>query len=182
MRKNSHRACIFVIILGMLALSELAAREDSFAIGAQVGFTTTGVVADIGLGELYIQAGINYPMGITYIAAQTESEEKFFDIVTLNADICQAFALSDSFDLKVGVGTTAFTNFGPVVAGLAGPVLKGEYWIPEKHYGLFLTLNMPLIAYGFIEDDENFDGGIFYHPLLPLAGLLTSTVGVLYSF
>ncbi|MGD9927935.1 MAG: hypothetical protein AB7S66_10340 [Sphaerochaeta sp.] len=115
----------------------LSARENSVAIGVQLGFTTSGVVADVGLGDLYLQAGINYPLGITYIASTTDSSEKFFDIYTFNADISQAFALSDSFDLKIGVGTTAFTNFGPVLTGFAGPVVKGEYWIPDKKTGIF---------------------------------------------
>jgi hypothetical protein len=35
------------------------------------------------------------------------------------------------------VGTTAFTNFGPVLTGFAGPVVKGEYWIPDKKTGIF---------------------------------------------
>lgn len=171
---------VLVVLLG--TLFPLSAREKSVAVGAQLGFTTTGVLVDVGLGETYIQAGINYPLGITYIASTTDSEEKFFDIYTFNADISQAFALSDNFDLKIGLGTTAFTNFGPVVIGFAGPVVKGEYWIPNKNVGIFLNLNIPVMGYGVIEDDETFDGGVVFNPLLPLAGLFTSTVGVLYAF
>ncbi len=127
-----------VLLLALVvSLGTLSARENSVAIGVQLGFTTSGVVADVGLGDLYLQAGINYPLGITYIASTTDSSEKFFDIYTFNADISQAFALSDSFDLKIGVGTTAFTNFGPVLTGFAGPVVKGEYWIPDKKTGIF---------------------------------------------
>ncbi|NLK06586.1 MAG: hypothetical protein GX315_09510, partial [Spirochaetales bacterium] len=139
-------------------------------------------VVDVGLGSLYLQAGVNYPLGITYIGSALEAEDVFVDIVTFNADISQAFALSENFDLKLGIGTTAFSNFGPVILGLGGVVLKGEYWIPNQNYGLFLNLNIPVLAYGFIEDDDNFDGGVVFNPLLPLAGLLTSTVGVLYTF
>ncbi|MGE4584452.1 MAG: hypothetical protein AB7C91_07380 [Sphaerochaeta sp.] len=180
--KQTMKVLIIALLLSAGVLTTLSARDKSIAVGAQIGFTSTGVIADIGLGSMYVQAGINYPLGITYIAAQTDSKDKFFDIYTFNADVSQAFALSDNFDLKVGIGTTAFTNFGPVVIGFAGPVLKGEYWIPNKNTGLFLNLNIPLIAYGFVEGDTNFDGGIVYNPLLPLVGLVTSTVGVLYSF
>ncbi|MDC7229900.1 MAG: hypothetical protein PQJ48_06290 [Sphaerochaetaceae bacterium] len=175
------RTTILLLVL-VLSLGTLSARENSVAVGAQLGFTTTGVLVDVGLGDLYLQAGVNYPMGITYIASTTDSEEKFFDIYTFNADISQAFALSENFDMKIGLGTTAFTNFGPVVLGLAGAVVKGEYWIPNKNTGIFVNLNIPVMAYGFIEDDETFDGGVVFNPLFPLAGLLTSTVGVLYAF
>ncbi|WP_320121421.1 hypothetical protein [uncultured Sphaerochaeta sp.] len=175
------RTTILLLVL-IVSLGTLSARENSVAVGAQLGFTTTGVLVDVGLGDLYLQAGVNYPMGITYIASTTDSEEKFFDIYTFNADISQAFALSENFDMKVGLGTTAFTNFGPVVLGLAGAVVKGEYWIPNKNTGIFVNLNIPVMAYGFIEDDETFDGGVVFNPLFPLAGLFTSTVGVLYAF
>nr|WP_319474486.1 hypothetical protein [uncultured Sphaerochaeta sp.] len=175
------RTIILLLVL-VVSLGTLSARENSVAVGAQLGFTTTGVLVDVGLGDLYLQAGINYPMGITYIASTTDSEEKFFDIYTFNADISQAFALSENFDMKIGLGTTAFTNFGPVVLGLAGAVVKGEYWIPNKNTGIFVNLNIPVMAYGFIEDDETFDGGVVFNPLFPLAGLFTSTVGVLYAF
>jgi len=172
---------ILLLVL-IVSLGTLSARENSVAVGAQLGFTTTGVLVDVGLGDLYLQAGVNYPMGITYIASTTDSEEKFFDIYTFNADISQAFALSENFDMKIGLGTTAFTNFGPVVLELAGAVVKGEYWIPNKNTGVFVNLNIPIMAYGFIEDDDTFDGGVVFDPLFPLAGLFTSTVGVLYAF
>lgn len=180
--KRCTAVSILVCVVLCSTLSPLTARENSLAIGAQVGFTTTGIFADVGLGDFYVQGGINYPLGISYIAANTDSEDKFFAIYTLNADISQAFALSENFDLKVGLGTTAFTNFGPVVIGLAGPVLKGEYWIPNKNTGIFLNLNIPVMAYGVIEDDETFDGGVVFNALFPLAGLFTSTVGMLYAF
>ncbi len=174
---------LFVCVLMLtLVVSMLPARDQKIAVGGQLGFASSGVVVDIGLGSLYLQAGVNYPLGVSYIASALEAEDVFYDIVTFNADISQAFALSENFDLKLGLGTTAFSNFGPVVLGLGGLVLKGEYWIPNQNYGLFLNLNIPVLAYGFIEDDENFDGGVVFNPLLPLAGLLTSTIGVLYTF
>ena len=174
---------LFVCVLMLtLVVSMLPARDQKIAVGGQLGFASSGVVVDIGLGSLYLQAGVNYPLGVSYIASALEAEDVFYDIVTFNADISQAFALSENFDLKLGLGTTAFSNFGPVVLGLGGLVLKGEYWIPNQNYGLFLNLNIPVLAYGFIEDDETFDGGVVFNPLLPLAGLLTSTIGVLYTF
>ena len=171
-----------MVLILLIVLSSLPAREKSIAVGAQLGFTTSGVLIDVGLGELYVQAGIGYPLGLTYIAAQTDSEDKFFDVYTFTADISQGFALSDNFDLKLGLGTTAFTNFGPVVLGVAGAVIKGEYWIPNRNMGLFINLNVPVMAYGYVEGDNTFDGAVVFNGLLPLAGLLTSTVGVLYSF
>jgi hypothetical protein len=176
------RMLLVCVLMLTLAVAILPARDQKIAVGGQIGFASSGVVVDVGLGSLYLQAGVNYPLGITYIGSALEAEDVFVDIVTFNADISQAFALSENFDLKLGIGTTAFSNFGPVVLGLGGVVLKGEYWIPNQNYGLFLNLNIPILAYGFIEDDDNFDGGVVFNPLLPLAGLLTSTVGVLYTF
>lgn len=175
------RIALILLVL-LLAVGSLSARSNGVAVGAQLGFAASGVVVDVGLGSLYLQAGIGYPLGITYIAATLEEEDVFVDIVSLNADVSQAFALSENFDIKVGIGTTAFTNFGPVVLGLAGPVVKGEYWVPEKHFGLFLNLNIPVMGYGVIEDNDEFDGGFVFNPLFPLFGLVTSTIGVLYSF
>ena len=175
------RTVILLLVL-VVSLGTLSAREKSVAVGAQLGFTTTGVLVDVGLGDLYLQAGVNYPMGISYIAAYADDDNVFKNIFTFNADISQAFALSENFDMKIGLGTTAFTNFGPVVLGLAGAVVKGESWIPNKNTGIFVNLNIPVMAYGFIEDDDTFDGGVVFNPLFPLAGLLTSTVGVLYAF
>ncbi|MGH0052213.1 MAG: hypothetical protein ACQ5SW_02325 [Sphaerochaetaceae bacterium] len=179
-----HIATLLLVVLIVLFCSifPLSAREHSIALGAQLGFTTTGVIADVGIGDLYVQAGINYPLGITYIAAFSDAEEKFFDIYSFNADISHAFALSDSFDMKLGVGTTLFTNFGPVIIGLAGAVVKGEYWIPNRNLGIFLNLNVPVMGYGFVEDDDTFDGGVVFNALFPLAGLVTSSVGLLYAF
>jgi hypothetical protein len=180
--KHTKKTAVLLIALLLLTTFSLSARQRSIAVGAQLGFTTSGAIVDVGLGNLYIQAGIGYPLGLTYIASQTDFEDKLFDIYTFNLDISQAYALSDNFDIKLGLGTTAFTNFGPVILGLAGPVVKGEYWIPNKNIGLFVNLNVPVMAYGLIEGDDTFDGAVVFDGLLPLLGLITSTVGVLYSF
>ncbi len=176
------RMLLVSILMLTLVVSILPARDQKIAIGGQIGFAASGVVVDIGLGSLYLQAGVNYPLGVSYIASALDADDVFFDIVTFNADISQAFALSENFDLKLGLGTTAFSNFGPVIIGLGGVVLKGEYWVPNNNYGLFMNLNIPILAYGFIEDSEDYTGGVVFNPLLPLAGLFTSTIGVLYTF
>lgn len=180
--KHTKLTLVFMAIILSIGLFSLPAREKNIAVGAQLGFTTSGVLVDVGLGSLYLQAGVGYPLGISYIAALSDDEDIFYNVFTYNADISQAFALSDQFDLKLGIGTTAFTNFGPVIIGFAGPVIKGEYWIPNKNMGLFLNLNVPVMAYGIVEDDDTFNGGVIFDPVFPLIGLVTSTFGVLYSF
>ena len=173
---------MLVVLILLLTVGSLTARPSSVAVGAQLGFAASGVVVDVGLGSLYLQAGIGYPLGIAYIGTVGGADDAFVDVATLTADVSQAFSLSENFDIKVGIGTTAFTNFQPIIFGLAGPVLKGEYWVPNKNFGLTLTLNIPVMAYGVIEDNDEFDGGVFFDPLFPLFGLFTSTIGVLYSF
>jgi hypothetical protein len=180
--KHTKKAALLLIVLLLLTTFSLSARQRSIAVGAQLGFTTSGAIVDVGLGNLYIQGGIGYPLGISYIATFADDGDVFFNVFTFNFDISQAYALSDNFDLKLGLGTTAFTNFGPVILGVAGPVVKGEYWIPNRNMGLFVNLNIPVMAYGLVEGDSTFDGTVFFHGLLPLIGLVTSTVGVLYSF
>ncbi len=187
---HTLKSVLLVLLVLAFALAPLAARPSSVAVGAQLGFAATGVVVDVGLGSMYVQAGLNYPLGITYILANTSdstsSEDIFVNVYSLNADVSQAFALSDNFDVKLGVGATVFTNFGPVAIGLAGAVVRGEYWIPNKNpnknTGIFLTMNIPFMGFGVIQNDSTFDGGVIFNPLLPLMGLLTSTVGLLYSF
>ena len=169
----------------VIAISPLSARDNNFALGFQAGFAATGVVVDVGLGPVYLNAGINYPLGYSYIAASAgEGDEAFPKVATLTLDVSTAFALSETFDLKIGLGGIVLTNFGPVIGGLVGPVLKGEYWIPDKNYGLFLNINVPVMLFGVLIDDVGGDteAGVDFNPLYPLMGLLTTTVGVLYSF
>ena len=175
------RIALVLLILLFVAGSAFA-RPSSVAIGAQLGFASSGAVVDIGLGSLYLNAGIGYPLGLSYIGFAGGAEDVFLEVATLTADVSQAFALSENFDFKVGIGTTAFTELKSAIFGLAGPVLKGEYWVPNKNFGLTLTLNIPVMAYGYVEDDEIFTGGVVFNAFLPLAGLFTSTIGVLYSF
>jgi hypothetical protein len=49
---------------------------------------------------------------------------------------------------------------------------------------LFLNINVPVMLFGVLIDDVGGDteAGVDFNPLYPLMGLLTTTVGVLYSF
>ncbi|HKL59355.1 MAG TPA: hypothetical protein VJ863_05610 [Sphaerochaeta sp.] len=183
--KKERFATIILILVLLLYIPPLFARENTFAAGFQVGFAATGAIVDIGLGPIYMNAGINYPLGYTYIAANSEEgSEAFPKVATLTLDVSTAFALSDNFDIKLGLGGILLTDFGPIAGGLAGPVIKGEYWIPNKNYGLFLNINIPVMLFGILIDDAGGDTAaiIDFNPLYPLLGLLTTSVGVLYSF
>jgi hypothetical protein len=132
-----------------------------------------------------MSAGLNYPIGYTYIASLSDSgtENLFAKAATITADITTAFALSDAFSLKLGICTIALTNFGPTFGGIAGPCLKGEYWIPNKKIGLFVNLNAPIMLYGVAVDEfSDADAVAVFSPWLPLAGLFTTTFGILYGF
>jgi len=184
MKKERVTLTIFVLIL-FLGISALPARDNNIAVGFQAGFAATGVVVDVGLGPLYLNAGLNYPLGYSYIAANVGAGEGAFPkVATLTLDVSTAFALSENFDLKLGFGGIVLTDFGPVAGGLAGPVLKGEYWIPNKNYALFLNINVPVMLFGVLIDDAGGDTEalVDFNPLYPLLGLLTTSVGVLYSF
>jgi len=184
MKKNRITITIVIMIL-LLAIAPLSARDNKFALGFQAGFAATGVVLDVGLGPVYLNAGINYPLGYTYIAASSGSgSEAFPKVATLTLDVSTAFALSENFDLKIGLGGILLTDFGPAMGGLVGPVLKGEYWIPNKNYALFLNINVPVMLFGVLIDDAGGDSSaaVDFNPLYPLLGLLTTSVGVLYSF
>ncbi len=175
-----------IVLILLLSISPLAARANNFAAGFQAGFAATGVVVDVGLGPLYVNAGINYPLGYTYIIATNEGaeEDAFPKVATLTLDFSTAFSMGENFDLKVGLGGIVLTDFGPLSGGLVGPVIKGEYWAPNKNYGLFLNINIPIMLFGVLIDDAggNSAAVVDFNPLYPLIGLLTTTVGVLYSF
>jgi len=184
MKRGRVSIPVFILLL-LLIISPLTARDNNLAVGFQAGFAATGVVVDVGLGSLYLNAGLNYPLGYSYIAASVgEEDEAFPKVATLTLDVSTAFALSENFDLKVGLGGILLTNFGPVSGGLVGPVLKGEYWIPDKNYGLFLNINVPVMLFGVLIDDAGGDteAAVDFNPLYPLLGLLTTSVGVLFSF
>ncbi len=173
------------ILILLVSIAPLSAREKNIAVGFQAGFAATGVVVDVGLGPLYLNAGINYPLGYTYIAASTGSDaDAFPKVSTLTLDVSTAFAMGESFDLKIGLGGILLTDFGPIMGGLVGPVIKGEYWVPTKNYALFLNINVPIMLFGVLIDDANGDttAAVDFNPLYPLLGLLTTSVGVLYSF
>ncbi len=183
MKKEKITILIVSLVL-ILGIFPLTARENNMAFGFQTGFAATGVLFDIGLGPVYLNAGINYPLGYSYIAsvADASSSEAFPPIATLTLDVSTAFALSDAFDLKVGLGGIFLTDFGPIAGGFVGPVLKGEYWVPDKNYALFVNIHVPVMLIGVLFDDGSTSTGVDFNPLYPLAGIFTSTVGVLYSF
>lgn len=182
--KKEKMTLLIVIMILLLGISPLAARENKMAVGIQAGFSATGVVFDIGLGPVYLNVGLNYPLGYSYIAsvADASTSETFPPIATLTFDVSTAFALSEAFDLKVGLGGIFLTDFGPIAGGFVGPVLKGEYWVPNKNYGLFVNIHVPIMLIGVLFDDGSTSTGVDFNPLYPLAGIFTSTVGVLYSF
>lgn len=61
--KKEKMTLLIVIMILLLGISPLAARENKMAVGIQAGFSATGVVFDIGLGPVYLNAGLNYPLG-----------------------------------------------------------------------------------------------------------------------
>lgn len=183
--KKERITVLVVIMILLLGISPLAARENKMAAGFQLGFAATGVVFDVGLGPVYLNAGINYPLGYSYIAANAGGgEDSFPKVATLTLDVSTAFSMGENFDLKIGLGGILLTDFGPVAGGLVGPVLKGEYWIPNKNYALFLNINVPVMLFGVLIDDAggSTTAAVDFNPLYPLLGLLTTSVGVLYSF
>ncbi len=174
-----------IVIISMLILicitGTLTARaNDSIAIGGQLGFLASGVVVDAPLGNLDIQAGLNYPLGFKYIEWATESEEGSFFVpfFVVTADVTYPISLGEFFDLKFGVGTLGFTDFESGIFGAAGLVMKGEYWIEEKDMGLFMNMNVPVAAY--IANAEG-DFASIVHPMMPLLTFATSTMGVLFT-
>ena len=171
------------IVTGLLFLTflvlPLAARPSSIAVGAQVGFTSTGVVGDFEFGPVALDIGANFPAGLAYIKSLAGGDDWDLanSLFTMTGGVSYPISLGEQFSLKVGIGTTIFTNFAPWVLGFAGPIIKGEYWIPNSSFGLFAKLDVPIFIYalGGEEATTGFSQG------LPLMGIFTSTVGVLYS-
>ncbi len=169
-----------LMLLGSFQLS--AARPEGIAFGAQGGFLATGVVVDIPLGKLGVNAGVNYPLGWTWIATlaggATDVDMLFPAFFTVTADVTTRIELSEDFSLKVGASGIALTDFEMGFAGVVGACLKAEYWIPNKDTGLFVNLNVPVMAFLLLEGQTP---GTIFSPWLTLAGLLTTTAGVLWT-
>ncbi len=180
--KRRYQLATIVLVIAILAIAPISARmNSSLAVGAQFGFLATGIVADIPLGPLALQAGVNYPVGWLYIQSLAGGDDfgDFFNpFFVLTADITAPIGLGENFDLKLGVSTLGFTDFESGVFGVAGPAVKGEYWLAEKEVGLYVNLNVPIMGY-ILTADGSFDWII--HQALPLAGLFTTTAGVLWS-
>jgi hypothetical protein len=170
---------IIIVLITLLFSTPIFSRaNEDLAIGGQLGFLATGVVVDIPFGPLAVQAGINYPLGFSFIQAVTNNLDDafFFPYFNVSADVTYPISLGDDFDLKIGVSTLGFTDFANGIFGAIGGTIKGEYWIQEKDIGLFANLNAPIMVYLFADGERI----TFTDPLLPLIGLITSTVGVLY--
>jgi len=169
---------IALLVIILVSTPLFSKANDQLAIGAQAGFLATGVVIDFPLGPLDMQAGINYPLGFSFIQAATDNIDDafFFPFFNVTADITYPISLSDNIDLKVGVSTLGFTDFENGIFGAIGGAMKGEFWLEGKDVGLFINMNAPIMVYLFADGERI----TFTDPLLPLIGLVSSTVGVLY--
>ncbi len=168
------------LLLLVLLVLPLAARPSSMAVGAQLGFTSTGVVGDFEFGPVALDVGANFPLGLAYIKSLTDGDDwgVLDSLFTMTGGVSYPISLGEQFSLKVGVATTLFTDLkSPLVVGFAGPMIKGEYWIPNSSFGLLAKLDVPVFAYAIGE------GGAAtgFDPVLPLLGIFTSTFGVLYA-
>ncbi|MDY0304053.1 MAG: hypothetical protein RBQ65_05295 [Sphaerochaeta sp.] len=168
-----------ILVVLVLSIFPALARPSSFAIGAQLGFLSTGVVVDGHLGPVALDIGANFPAGITYIDALSDNDDLNIEdsIFSMTADITVPINLGSDFSLKLGLGTTLFSDFSEYAVGLAGGVVKGEYWIKGGPFGLFVKMDLPLLLYAIGESSAA--GG--FNAALPLLGILTSTVGFLYA-
>jgi hypothetical protein len=108
-----------------------------------------------------------------------ETELLFPAFFTVTADVTTRIPLGEDFSLKVGASAIALTDFELGLAGVAGGCLKAEYWIPNKNTGLFVNLNIPVMAFALIEGEAPITEFSLW---LTLAGLLTTTAGVLWSY
>jgi hypothetical protein len=166
------------MILLIITIPLFSRANEDISVGLQVGFLASGVVVDVPFGPLALQAGLNYPLGFSFIQVATGNiDDAFFEpFFNVSADITYPISLGENFDLKVGVSTLGFTDFANGIFGAFGGTLKGEYWVQEKDLGLFVNLSIPAMVYLFADGERI----IFTDPLLPLIGLISSSVGVLY--
>lgn len=180
MKRKYGQLWIILAILIVLAAPVAARPNQGPAVGIQGGFLATGIVVDIPLGGLSLNAGVNYPLGFKYIEWATgETDGDFFmPYFTVTGDVTVPFELGENFDLKVGLSTLAFTDFETGMFGVAGGAVKGEYWIPNKDMGLFVNLNVPIAVYILTEEQQ---WGMV-NAFIPLVGVFTTTAGVLWTF
>lgn len=170
----------FVLIIAMLiAATPLVARPtNGIAVGAQFGFAATGVVVDIPLGGLFLNAGVNTPLLWTWIAANAGADDDLMaPFFTVTADVTKPIPLGDHFSLKLGLSALGATDFETVLVGVLGPTAKGEYWIPNKNIGLFMHMDVPVAYYMVSESGSTFGTNW----IVPLFGLITTTAGVLWA-
>ena len=182
------RFIIIIVVLVMIVPSApIFARSDNdIALGVQLGFLATGVVADINIGPISLNAGVNYPIGWTYLSLLTGNVDStaFPALFSVTADATFPISLSEDFYLKIGASTLGFTDFETGIIGVLGPCIKGEYWIPYRDYALFVNLNVPIMLYGAFGDfiGDSSASGVYFSPYLTLFGLATTAAGILWSF
>ncbi len=176
------RKILLIVLLVLLTAPLLFARPTKgIAIGAQVGALATGVVADFPLGPVSLSLGINTPLIINYVMTQSGDlfENNIAPFFIVSGDFTYPFALGQHFDLKVGISSLAGTDFENGVIGVAGGIVKGEYWIPNKPIGLFMHMDLPIVVY--IGGKEiGFTTATSW--LIPLLGIFTTSAGVLWAF
>ncbi|HPZ16241.1 MAG TPA: hypothetical protein PLX25_06215 [Sphaerochaeta sp.] len=168
-----------ILVILVTLMSPALARPASFAVGAQLGFASTGVVADMELGPVALDIGANFPAGIAYIKTLAGGDDWGLtdSLFTMTTDLTYPISLGEDFSLKVGLGNTLFTNFSESVLGFAGVAVKGEYWIKGGPFGLFAKIDLPVFLYAIGETTT--ESGFSYG--LPLVGIFTSSIGVLYA-
>ncbi len=176
------RKIVFLIFLILISATLLFARPtNGAAVGAQVSPMTTGLVADFPLGPVSLGVGLSTSFIVNYIVEISEEimDSVFPPYFIVSGNVTYPIALGEHFDLKVGLGTMASTDFQTGVMGTAGAVIKGEYWIPNSKFGLFAHIDLPFFAYSAHKElgfTTLFDWSI------PLLGLFTSALGFYWVF
>lgn len=179
------RAFIKRIILSFLIMTGianiLAAKPaGTVSLGLQAGFLATGFIADLSFGPFDISAGLNIPLGWTYMAMSSDldAENLYTMYLALTAD---ALSLSpiENVSGKVGISILGFTDFKTRQFVIVCAAIRKEYVTHSKQHMLFVSLNVPVVSctvssHG-IED-------ITSNSSLPKATLFTSTIGILRRF
>lgn len=179
------RRIFIVLLLIFLSSTRIFARPTrGIAIGAQVGPLATGVVADFRLGPVALSLSLGTPLMINYILSQTGDvfEDDIGSIAPffmVGGDFTYPIALGEHFNLKIGLSTLAGTDFEYGIIGIAGGTIKGEYWIPNKKIGIFMHMDVPVMAY--IAGSEIESAAIF-NWAIPILGIFTTSAGVLWGF
>jgi hypothetical protein len=181
MNRRILALAVLFLAVGMLPLA--ADPEKSIAIGGKFGFADIGVSADFPVGPLVITPGIGYPGGLWFLGEMLDVFNLPFVTEpgpTFTLDVTYPVSIGERFDLKLGANIWIMPdiNFSGMW-GTAGLSVRPEYWFGDGRWGIVWNLNVPLIHYGWPSLSGNFFNE--FDPTLPLFGLLTSSLGVLYS-